>query len=45
MLLMAEMGLFVVLIVPFPFAVKRRIFTYVDALVPHSKICISLLHQ
>ncbi|CAK7242587.1 MAG: Endoplasmic reticulum transmembrane protein 3 [Sporothrix thermara] len=27
MLLMAEMGLFVVLIVPFPFAVKRRIFT------------------
>lgn len=29
MLLMAEMGLFVVLIVPFPFTVKRKIFTYV----------------
>ncbi|CAK7269512.1 Endoplasmic reticulum transmembrane protein 3 [Sporothrix epigloea] len=30
MLLMAEMGLFVVLIVPFPFAVKRKIFTFLS---------------
>ncbi|CAK7228249.1 Endoplasmic reticulum transmembrane protein 3 [Sporothrix bragantina] len=30
MLLMAEMGLFVVLIVPFPFTVKRKIFTFLS---------------
>lgn len=29
MLLMAEMSLFVVLIVPLPFNLKRKIFTYV----------------
>ncbi|CAK7273801.1 Endoplasmic reticulum transmembrane protein 3 [Sporothrix epigloea] len=30
MLLMAEMGLFVVLIVPFPFTIKRKIFTFLS---------------
>ncbi|CAK7197372.1 Endoplasmic reticulum transmembrane protein 3 [Sporothrix eucalyptigena] len=30
MLLMAEMGLFVLLIVPFPFAVKRKMFTFLS---------------
>jgi B-cell receptor-associated protein 31 len=30
MLLMAEMALFVVLIVPLPFNLKRKIFTYVS---------------
>lgn len=29
MLLMAEMALFMLLIVPMPFSLKRRVFTYV----------------
>lgn len=33
MLLMAEMGLFMLLLVPLPFAVKRKLFTYVPPFV------------
>jgi hypothetical protein len=29
MLLMAEMALFMLLIIPMPFSLKRRVFTYV----------------
>lgn len=32
MLLMAEMALFMFLIVPMPFSLKRRVFTYVPIL-------------
>lgn len=34
MLLMAEMALFMFLIVPMPFSLKRRVFTYVPYLEP-----------
>lgn len=34
MLLMAEMALFMLLIVPLPFTLRRRMFTYVKDLVP-----------
>lgn len=34
MLLMAEMALFMFLIIPMPFSLKRRVFTYVPSVEP-----------
>lgn len=39
MLLVAEMALFMLLIIPIPFTLKRRMFTYVPN--PHDLCCLA----
>jgi len=46
LLLVAEMGLFMLLIVPLPFTLRRKMFTYGPSLQPHQaedlpSLCIS----
>lgn len=40
MLLVAEMALFMLLVVPMPFAVRRKIFTYVTNQTLESPACV-----